>query len=140
MKKTAFTLFLLICAWSFAAPVTGSETYRSLRGETDITAEKSTPPAGMDWQDEKAVIPKTFEQQPPLISHSIKEYEISTSKNDCLDCHDKDSDTSPSPESHYIDWDGKAGEKVSAQWYFCTQCHVGQVDAKPLIENTFQGK
>ncbi|OAD21154.1 periplasmiC nitrate reductase, diheme cytochrome c subunit, partial [Candidatus Thiomargarita nelsonii] len=22
--------------------------------------------------------------------------------------------------------------------YFCTQCHAPQVDAKPLVENTFQ--
>ena len=27
---------------------------------------------------------------------------------------------------------------VSARRYFCTQCHVPQADAQPLVENTFK--
>ena len=79
--------------------------------------------------------------QPPLIPHDMEDYGISTSQNDCLDCHgEKDSDAPMPYKSHYTDRDGKTTESVSSLWYFCTQCHVGQVEAKPLVENTFQAK
>jgi cytochrome c-type protein NapB len=140
MKRTVFFLFTFICVFTFAANVSAAEKYKSLRGDTDIPA-KSTTPAAMDWKPEESSIARTFVHQPPLIPHAVEEYDMSTSDNDCLDCHGDSDSGAPLPHSsHFIDRDGKATEGVSSLWYFCTQCHVGQVDAKPLVENTFQAK
>jgi cytochrome c-type protein NapB len=140
MKKINFPLFLLVFAFVMTSTTAAGEKYKSLRGETDIPAG-STPPVGMDWQPEDSIVPRTFVHQPPLIPHEMEDFEISASQNDCLDCHgEKDSDASMPYKSHYIDRDGKTTESVSSLWYFCDQCHVGQVDEKPLVENTFQAK
>jgi len=138
MKKMIFAIFLL--AFIAACATTGDQEVKSLRGETDIPAG-SNPAVGMDWKPKDSSIARTFEHQPPLIPHAVEEYEIKTDQNDCLDCHgDKDSGAPMPYKSHYYDRDGKATASVSSLWYFCTQCHVGQVDAKPLVENTFQAK
>lgn len=138
MKKIIPPLFLLV--FVFACNTTGDLKVKSLRGETDLTAA-SNPAVGMDWKPDKATVPRTFAHQPPLIPHNVAEYDISTDVNDCLDCHGNKDSGAPMPHaSHYIDRDGKATEEVSSRWYFCTQCHVGQVDAKPLVENTFKGQ
>jgi cytochrome c-type protein NapB len=140
MKKIMFPLFLLVFAFVLTSTAAAGEKYKSLRGGTDIPAG-SNPAVGMDWEPEDSSIERTFVHQPPLIPHDTDEYGISTSQNDCLDCHgEKDSDAPMPYKSHYTDRDGKTTESVSSLWYFCDQCHVGQVDAKPLVKNTFQAK
>ncbi len=139
MKKMLIALFLLLCVYGLAATVAASEAYKSLRGEEVPAA--SNPPAPMDWKAEDASIARTFEHQPPLIPHGVDEYEVTTAQNDCLECHgDKDSGAPMAHASHYFDRDGNKTDSVSSRWYFCVQCHVGQVDASPLVENTFQAK
>ena len=125
-----------------AVPVAVSkvEKVKSLRGGTDIPAG-SNPAVDMDWQPKDSMVARTFEHQPPLIPHDMEDYGITTSQNDCLDCHGEEDSGAPMPyKSHYTDRDGKVTENISSLWYFCTQCHVGQVEAKPLVENTFQAK
>jgi len=157
MKKIISPLFLLIFVFAcsnsadkevkssrenVAVPAVESkvEKVESLRGGTDIPAG-SNPSVVMDWHPEDSMVARTFVHQPPLIPHTVEEYDISTSDNDCLDCHGDEDSGAPMPfESHYTDRDGKATEDVSSRWYFCTQCHVGQVAAEPLVENTFQAK
>jgi cytochrome c-type protein NapB len=140
MKKIIYSFFLLAFILVFAASLSAEEKYKSLRGGTDIPAG-SNPTVGMDWQPKDSSMSRTFVHQPPLIPHAMEDYGISTSANDCLDCHGaKDADAPMPHKSHYTDRDGKATKSVSARWYFCDQCHVGQVDAKPLVKNTFQAK
>ncbi|MDH3783602.1 MAG: nitrate reductase cytochrome c-type subunit [Desulfobulbaceae bacterium] len=140
MKKIIFPIFLLVIAFVMTSMAVAGEKYQSLRGGTDIPAG-SNPAVGMDWQPTDSSIARTFEHQPPLVPHATEDYGISTSQNDCLDCHgEKDSDATMPDKSHYTDRDGKTTESVSPLWYFCDQCHVGQVDAKPLVKNTFQAK
>ncbi len=125
-----------------AVPVAESkvEKVKSLRGGTEIPAG-SNPSVGIDWQPKDTSIARTFEHQPPLIPHDMEDYGITASQNDCLDCHgDSDSDAPMPYKSHYTDRDGKTTKEISSRWYFCTQCHVGQVDAKPLVNNTFDPK
>ena len=138
MKKMIILLsFLVIVSGSTVAD---SGEMKSLRGGATLPAG-SNPAVGMDWQAKDASIARTFEHQPPLIPHDVDEYSISTSRNDCLDCHgEKDSDAPMPHASHYTDRDGNATKEVSSRWYFCSQCHVGQVEAEPLIKNTFQAK
>ena len=41
-------------------------------------------------------------------------------------------------QTHFADRESNVMANVAARRYFCTQCHVPQVDAKPLVENTFE--
>lgn len=139
MKRMIFPLFVLLI-FVFVFSIAGGEEVKSLRGANDIPAG-SNPSVTMDWQPKDSTVTRTFTHQPPLIPHAVSEYDITTSQNDCLDCHGVPDSGAPKPyKSHYMDRDGKVTENISARWYFCNQCHVGQVDAKPLVENTFQAK
>ena len=40
--------------------------------------------------------------------------------------------------THYMDRDGNFLAEISPRRYFCEQCHVAQVDAKPLVDNRFE--
>ena len=138
MKKMILLLFLLVLV--LTSGIGAAVEVKSLRGSTEIPAG-SNPTVDMDWKPEDASIARTFVHQPPLIPHDVTEYSITTSQNDCMDCHGKKDSDAPKPhKSHFADRDGKVTKGVSSQWYFCDQCHVGQVDANPLVENTFKTK
>ncbi|XOF33890.1 MAG: nitrate reductase cytochrome c-type subunit [Candidatus Electrothrix sp. YB6] len=136
MKKFFFILSfpVVFCSFSLAA----GEEVKSLRGDTALPAD-SNPAVEMDWKPADAAVARTFVHQPPVIPHSIEGFSITTANNNCLGCHGVEGSGAPRPfKSHYLDRDGQAAETISSRWYFCTQCHVGQVKAKPLVENTFQ--
>jgi cytochrome c-type protein NapB len=139
MKRTWLFLFVVVCIVTFGINASASDEHGSSKDDDDHHG--ATEAAGMDWKAGDSPIPRTFAHQPPLIPHSVVEYEITAAKNDCLECHGEDDSGAPEPhDSHYEDRDDHKSDKIAAQWYFCNQCHVGQVDAKPLIENTFQAK
>ena len=139
MRRIIFILLSLTVFFTVALNVSAGNKYQSLRGD-DVPTD-SNKAVGMDWKAEDASMSRTFVHQPPLIPHAVDEYGVTTSKNDCLDCHgEKDSDAPMPHTSHYLDRDDKKSDTVSSRWYFCSQCHVGQVEAKPLVENTFQSK
>ncbi|MEK7435452.1 MAG: nitrate reductase cytochrome c-type subunit, partial [Pseudomonadota bacterium] len=86
----------------------------------------------------------TFSTQPPLIPHSIEDLDgVTLQANPCIACHGPDSyKNAGAPkiaDSHLKDHDGKTLTEVSSARYQCTACHVPQVDAKPLVQNTFRG-
>jgi nitrate reductase (cytochrome), electron transfer subunit len=39
--------------------------------------------------------------------------------------------------THFLDRDLQTSASVSPRRYFCTQCHVPQTDADPVIKNQF---
>ena len=43
-------------------------------------------------------------------------------------------------DSHFIAADGTKMETLNMRRYFCNQCHVPQLDADPIVENTFKSK
>jgi cytochrome c-type protein NapB len=51
---------------------------------------------------------------------------------------DEEAKSVPMSKSHYVDRQGKKHNKPVGNRHFCTQCHVPQADAEPLVENTFQ--
>ena len=85
---------------------------------------------------------RSFMQQPPLIPHKIEDYEVDLKVNQCLRCHDwrfAAKENAPQiAKSHYVDRDGHEWSDVVRGRWFCTQCHVPQTDAQPLVENVFQ--
>ncbi len=90
---------------------------------------------------EQEKIVRTFEQQPPLIPHKVEGMRIDFKLNKCLGCHDRPNyqkEEAPKiGDSHYKDRDGKELNHISMGRYNCNQCHVPQVDAPPLVANTF---
>ena len=93
-------------------------------------------------EKEQEVIPRNFQKQPPLIPHSIKGYNITQNFNKCMDCHSAaryvEMNTTRVPPSHFKTRTGQELSNLSPSRYFCTQCHVPQVDARPLVNNAYQ--
>ena len=114
---------------------------KGLRGNLPLDQEQD-PPQLKQWQRDRDPIPRDYVQQPPLIPHSIASYQITRNANKCLDCHSwsryKEFGATKISLTHFKDRAGTELADVSARRYFCTTCHVPQVDAKPLVENTFK--
>jgi cytochrome c-type protein NapB len=112
-----------------------------MRGPTAIADEPKPPPLGnadnRDIRRERA-----YPMQPPTIPHKIDNYQVDRNVNACLNCHSRGRATLtqavPVSVTHYMDRDGNFLAEVSPRRYFCEQCHVTQVDAKPLVETRFE--
>lgn len=87
-------------------------------------------------------LPRDFVQQPPLIPHTIKGYNITANFNKCMDCHawsrTRETGATKVSVTHFKTREGNELSNISPRRYFCTQCHVPQTDAKPLVANSFQ--
>jgi len=85
---------------------------------------------------------RNYPMQPPTIPHKIDNYLVDLNVNKCLSCHSRNlvSETQAPMVSvtHYMDRDGNFLAEVSPRRYFCSQCHVPQFDAKPLVSNDFR--
>ena len=138
----------LLCSFLpvvFTVAVIGATTayadVLSLRGNSEIATD-SNPADIKHWQEDKEPIPRSYIQQPPLIPHSTEGYQINRKFNKCLTCHSwanyKQSGATKVSQTHFEDRDSDVLANVAARRYFCTQCHVSQVDAKPLVENDFK--
>ena len=84
---------------------------------------------------------RNYPEQPPLIPHTIRGYQVHLNANKCLSCHARsateDSQAPMVSVTHFVDREGQVRASVSPRRFFCTQCHVVQHDVKPLTENTF---
>lgn len=139
---TAMTIVgLLALAGALLAPPAGiAADVQSLRGDKGLEDANTAPE--IYNVDESGKKPRAYRQQPPLIPHRVDKYEIDLKVNQCLRCHDwpynvKENATKIS-ETHYESREGKRLDFVAGTRWFCTQCHVPQVDAPPLVENEFK--
>lgn len=89
-----------------------------------------------------ALIARTFVGQPPLIPHTVENFDITATENACLDCHidtEFKGKKMPDFKSHLVKTDdAKAEPKLSMLRWQCNNCHVPQVDAIPLVGNDFK--
>lgn len=133
--------FLLVLGTILLVPTLQAEELRSLRGANPLDSDASKPEL-KSWQADRSPIEREFVHQPPLIPHTVEGYVINIKFNKCLTCHSwanyKEKNATKISLTHFSDRDGNDLSNVSARRYFCTQCHVSQVDAKPLVENTFK--
>ena len=142
MKKHVLiaTIWCLGIAGLATRAVTAQEI-QSLRGMEAIDAASSDPVI-RHYQKDNEVIPRDYLQQPPLIPHQIDAYVINIKHNKCLSCHSwtnyKQNNATKISQTHFESRDGAVLANVSPRRYFCTQCHVPQSDARPLVENTFK--
>ena len=112
----------------------------SLRGDSALNAEANEI-SKMKQAKQKGGFGRSFEQQPPMIPHAIDKDRITIKVNTCMKCHSAanyEKEKAPKiGDSHFIDRDGKTLKTTSKRRWFCSQCHAPQVDAQPLVENTF---
>lgn len=142
------SLRLLAVALAFAASVVSPTAsaadaavkLQSLRGADIQASDPETE--NMRIEKDHAPLPRDFVQQPPLIPHTIKGYNITKNFNKCLDCHAwsryKETGATKVSLTHFKTRDGQELSNISPRRYFCNQCHVAQTDAKPLVANTFK--
>ncbi len=112
-----------------------------LRGNA-TTLDADNPSAAFRQDRDRAPLDRDFVQQPPLIPHTVAGYQITKNFNKCMDCHawqrTKESHATKVSVTHFRTREGQELDNISPRRYFCTQCHVPQTDAKPLVDNTFQ--
>lgn len=84
---------------------------------------------------------RNYPDQPPVIPHQIDNYQIDLHVNKCLTCHSRTAvEISQAPMvsvTHFMNREGQTLAAVTPRRFFCTQCHVPQTDAQPLVENGF---
>lgn len=154
MKRKIVSAGIVLLAVGLSGAA-GADAIDDLNMGLSKTSVFDTPtPKPYQYNKSKAgkskVLPRAYKGVPPLIPHKVSTYlPISPEDNQCLECHDKpnligkkNTKKSPMSRDHYIDprtgGDKMASEVVGAR-FNCTQCHVPQSSAPPLVENTFKG-
>ena len=131
----ALAAALITVSTALAAELTG------LRGATPIDQETAPPPIPNEVNDDKRQA-RNYPEQPPVIPHQTRDYQITLNANKCLTCHSRQfTAQSQAPMisiTHFMDRDGQVLASVTPRRYFCTQCHVSQADVPPPVENTFR--
>ena len=140
MMKKITTIVVLLTIIGFSIPAT-SEPVTSLRGGYDIEQETKAPD-NKKYNKDGEPIARDYVQQPPLIPHKIINYRINLKSNKCMSCHSwsnyREAGATKISQTHFESRDKNVLANVSARRYFCTQCHVPQVNANPLVENDFE--
>jgi len=132
---------LIYTVMSLPQAMAGQGEVTSLRGHNSLEDNSKTPTM-KKWVKDSEPIERDYVQQPPLVPHSIKGYKINIKFNKCLTCHSwanyREAGATKISQTHFSDRESNVMANIAARRYFCTQCHVPQVDSKPLVENTFE--
>ena len=135
MKKLIVLLIALVSVFLFA-----DNQVANLRGDTPLE-EEGKPPRMQAVENSDLKRERAYPQQAPTIPHDITGYQIDLNFNRCLACHSrKKADEAQAPMvsiTHYMNREGQFLADVSPRRFFCNQCHVPQLEVKPLIDNTF---
>ena len=111
----------------------------TLRGAPIL--ETLDPPAMAPVSNKDIRQVRNYPEQPPVIPHKITGYQVDRAANKCLSCHSRTAiEQSQAPMvsiTHFMDRDGQFLASVSPRRYFCTQCHVMQLEVGPAVENSF---
>ena len=134
------SLILTAALATLASGAALAQRLYGLRGPTHLAEEPLPPPLARELNDDQRQA-RNWPEQPPVIPHTIQGYQITLNANKCLTCHGRQfTAQSQAPMisiTHFMDRDLQTLASVSARRYFCTQCHVPQTDAEPVIENQF---
>jgi cytochrome c-type protein NapB len=146
MKKLLFLAMLLPLTLVAQEPVEGDGLNASgphgVRPGGTLHQELPTPPIPRETTPIRRPV-RNYPDQPPMIPHTVRGYQVTKEFNQCLTCHSR----TRSPETgapmvsitHYLDRDNQALAAVSPRRYFCQQCHVPQHDVAPATTNDFKG-
>jgi cytochrome c-type protein NapB len=110
------------------------------RPPVTFTDTPTPPPIAAEITDDRRVR-RNYPEQPPVIPHSIRDYEINLNSNRCLTCHSRAFNAEVGAPmisiTHYIDREGQVLAAVAPRRYVCTTCHVPQTTADPPVANRF---
>ena len=143
MKKSAsiaiLTIVLACGVPFFGGAQAQSSDVKSVRG---AAIEDTTPAPEAVKQNTSGRFTRAYRQQPPMIPHKIRGYQIDLKVNKCMSCHDWPNNVQQGApkisETHYFDRQGVALDYVARTRWFCTQCHVSQLNAPELVPNSFK--
>ena len=165
MKGLSFSLIVagILAAGCGAASKQAAidETQISYRN-VPLTDEKSITPPPVEYTKaapgKSKKFARSYENAPPLIPHSVEGLlPITKNNNACLGCHMPNVAASmgatPISPTHFKDFFASTKKQlnkfsgashvhsdkndIAPQRYNCSQCHVPQANAKPLVKNTF---
>ena len=140
MSKTGIIALVLI-GLSSLTTMLNAEVIESLRGTTALDKDSAAPEQKIYAKDGEPIA-RDYVQQPPLIPHKVKNYIINTKSNKCLSCHSwknyREAGATKISQTHFEDRGENVLANVSPRRYFCNQCHVPQVNARPVVNNTFK--
>jgi len=134
---------VILAALLWSAPVlSANKAIATLRQGTAIADANESPASLQNAANKDIKRARAYPMQPPTIPHKIDHYQVDLNANQCLSCHSRnqveDSQAPMVSVTHFMDRDGNFLADVSPQRYFCNQCHVTQVERKPLLDNTFK--
>ena len=151
--KTIPFLATLGLIFSLTGPAFGDAIDEQNMGLSKSSVFDTPTPSAFAYSDAKPGknewLPRAWDGIPPQIPHRTGMYlPVVAADNQCLDCHDvpkyidkpKNTDRtkkskSPMSRDHYAD---DSLETVAGARFNCTQCHVPQSNAAPLVESTFR--
>jgi cytochrome c-type protein NapB len=147
MKKTVSialaTLVVSVIGCASSGPV-------SMRGSNVDSADRApdtkTYTVKQAGVGQEQLIARTFVGQPPMVPHTTEKYEpLKAEDNACIECHISDELRGKKmPKMGLSHFSKTLKEKdgspmVEMSRFQCNNCHVPQVDAKPLVDNAFVG-
>ena len=143
MKQLAsFLTLAVVTASAVLTPINAdsAEAIATLRGKAIATEPATAPMPKVSNKDLRRM--RNYPEQPPTIPHKIRGYQVDINANKCLTCHSRRAtEESQAPMvsvTHFMDRDGQVRAQISPRRYFCNQCHVPQMEMKPLVDNDFR--
>ena len=137
MRKTLFVA-IFVAATGALAQDGGLVT---LRQGTPLDQNAAPPPIPSVVNSDVRQV-RNWPEQPPVIPHQIDNYQIDTNVNKCLTCHSRTaigvSQAIMVSVTHFMNREGQVLAAVTPRRFFCTQCHVPQMDVQPVVGNTFE--
>lgn len=138
-RQSALRLIGFLAAAHLATGAAAAEPER-LKGPTPMPQVVAAPPLPALVEDDRRRM-RNYPDQPPIIPHAIRDYEINLNVNECLGCHSRQfTEGSQAPMisvTHFQDRDGQTLATVAPRRYNCTACHVPQTMAQPLVDNRY---
>ena len=135
------TMMLLAAVLAAGSSALLAQTVSSgLRGPAPLNEEGPAPPMLPNKNTAEKEV-RNYPDQPPVIPHTIDNYQIDLNSNKCLSCHARartgESQAPMISVTHFMDREGQFLASVSPRRYFCTECHVPQNVANPPVSNDF---
>ncbi len=144
MKKITLAVSLAMALGGFSVAteaLSDNGGIQSLRGMKELdTTNRATEMKKFNKDEEP--LQRNYVQQPPVIPHKVRGYQVDLNSNKCLSCHSwdnyKESGATKVSLTHFNTRDGHALADISPRRYFCLQCHVPQAVTDPLVDNTYK--
>lgn len=136
----AIAIFSASIVVTLAGLVAEAQVQTPFRPPVSYSDAANPPQIAPEVTDDRRVR-RNYPEQPPVIPHSIRDYEINLNSNKCLTCHSRAFNAEVGAPmisiTHYIDREGQVLASVAPRRFVCTTCHVPQTTADPPVANRF---